>query len=281
MKQAFAVLAVATAAAASLASTSVAGQDRQDPSFLRRLVLAAVPRMPDGKPDLRGRWEAPPLFNSNVLEEHAAGFGIQAGKSVIIDPPDGKLPYQSWALAQRDRNRRGENAYEDNEGKCILSGLPRIMLFSFEIAHAPGQIVLFYEYVHTTRIIHMDGRPHLPDHFRMYMGDSIGRWEGDTLVVDTTNFNGRTWMALGGDFLTDAAHLVERFTLSDPNTLKWTATITDPKAYSRPFTMQTAAPLIRSMPEEMFDESCHEGNADLDNLKNLYDQAREAGKPSK
>lgn len=272
----FAVLAAAIAVVS--ASTAVAGQDRQNPESLRRLVLKEIPRTPDGKPDLRSRWEAPPLYNSNILEEHAAGFGIQAGKSVIIDPPDGKLPYQPWALAEREVNRRSENSYLDNEGRCILSGLPRIMLFTFEIAYVPGQILLFYEYVHTTRLIHMDRREHLPEVFRMYMGDSIGRWEGDTLVVDTKNFNGLTWMALGGDFVTDAARIVERFAMIDPNTLKWTATITDPKAYTRPFTMQTAAPLLRAMPDEMFDETCHEGNADLDNLKNLYDQAQERAK---
>lgn len=88
------------------------------------------PRTPDGKPDLRGHWIAPPLRNSNILEEHAGGFGIQAGQSVVVDPPDGKIPYQPWALAERDRRRRPENNYEDTEGRCILSGMPRIMLFS-------------------------------------------------------------------------------------------------------------------------------------------------------
>jgi hypothetical protein len=251
------------------------GQDRQEPGSQRRLVLKGpVPRTPDGKIDLRGRWDAPPLFNSNIIEEHPAGFGIQAGKSVIIDPPDGKLPYQPWALAERERRRRPENAYEDNEGRCFPSGVPRIMLFTFEIAYSPGYIVLLYEYVHTTRLIRMNG-PHLPGPFRLWMGDSVGRWEGDTLVVDTTGLTGKTWMALGGDFLTEAAHIVERFTMPDPNTLTWQATIDDPKAYTRPFTMQTAAPYRRGEPEEMIDETCHEGNADLVHLKNNYDRARE------
>src|SRR3990170_4823813 len=95
------------------------------PRSTPRLVLSGpVPRTPDGKPDLRGFWNAPPLFSSNILEEHLAGFGIQAGKSVVIDPPDGTIPYQPWALARRNENRREENAYLDNEGRCILSGMP-------------------------------------------------------------------------------------------------------------------------------------------------------------
>jgi hypothetical protein len=232
--------------------------------------------MPDGKPDLRGFWNAPPLYSSNILEEHIAGFGLQAGKSVVIDPPDGKIPYQAWAVAQRNENRREENAYLDNEGRCIVSGLPRIMLFSFEVKYAAGAIFFFFDYVHATRIIHMDGRPHLPDGIRLWMGDSIGHWEGDTLVVDTTNLNGKPWFALGGDFMSESGHVVERISMSDANTLKWQATITDPKAFTRPWTMQWNAPYVRGTEQEMLDDDCHEGNADLAHLKNTYDAARAA-----
>jgi hypothetical protein len=233
-----------------------------------------IPRTPDGKPDLRGAWVAPPLYNSNILEEHPGGFGIRAGRSVVIDPPDGKIPYQPWALAQRNENRKPENAYLDNEGRCILSGLPRVMLFEFNIEYAGPDILLFFGYVHTTRIIHMDGRPRVPENVRLWLGDSHGRWEGDTLVVETTNFNGKFWFALGGDFMTDAGRIVERFRLSDANTLQWEATITDPKAYTRPWTWKWNEPYKRGPVEEELDDDCHEGNADLDNLKATYDAAR-------
>jgi hypothetical protein len=268
----------AVAGMIALASLPLAGQEggRGGRNARPAVPGGPVPRTPDGKPDLRGKWEAPPLFNSNIIEEHPAGFGIQAGKSLVVDPADGKLPYQPWALAQRDVNRRPENAYLDNEGRCIMSGVPRIMLFTFEVAYAPGYIVLVYDYVHHTRAIPMDGRAHLPNGIRLWMGDPVGRWEGDTLVVDSTNFNGKPWMALGGDFISDAAHMVERFTLTDSNTLSWQATIDDPKAYTRPFTMQTAAPFTRSESDEMIEDSCHEGNADLLHLKNMYDAAQKA-----
>jgi hypothetical protein len=236
------------------------------------LVLKTMPRTADGKPDLRGVWDAPPLFSSNIFEEHPAGFGIQAGKSVVIDPPDGKIPYQPWALAQRDENRKSENAYLDNEGRCVLSGMPRIMLFSFHVAYAGNDIVLISDYAHTTRFIHMDRRTHLPASIKMFHGDSVGSWEGETLVVETTNFNGQFWFALGGDFATDALHMVERFTMTDPNTLAWTATLTDPKTYTRPWTMQWNRPYVRGRQRETGEAACHEGNTDLVHMKNVYDQ---------
>jgi hypothetical protein len=244
------------------------------PAATKRLVLKGpVPRTADRKPDLRGHWNSPPLFNSNILEEHPAGFGILAGKSVVIDPPDGVIPYQPWALAQRNENRKGENAYLDNEGRCFPSGMPRIMLFSFQIDYAGNEILMLFEYVHSTRLIHMDRRTHLPDAMRTYFGDSIGYWEGDTLVVETTNLNGKSWLALGGDFVSDAATVVERFSMPDANTLAWEATITDPKVFTRPWTWRWNRPYLRGTWDELPENHCHEGNYDLVHLKNTYDQA--------
>ena len=233
-----------------------------------------VPRTADSKPDLRGAWNSPPLFNSHILEEHLGGFGIQPGRSVVVDPPNGIIPYQPWALAQRNENRRSENAYLDNEGRCIISGLPRVMLFSFEMQYSANNIVMFFGYGHITRVIHMDRRTHIPDNIRLWMGDSVGWWEGDTLVVDTANFNGKAWFVLGGDFSTDALHIVERFTMSDANTMQWQATLTDPKAYTRPWTMQWNRPYRRGAIQEIENDECQEGNDVLAHLKNNYDLAR-------
>jgi len=238
-------------------------------------------RTADGKPDLRGYWIAPPLRNSNILEEHAGGFGIQAGKSVVIDPPDGIIPYQPWALKQRDYNRRPEMNYEDNEGKCVLSGMPRIMLFSFRITYSEDNILFLSDYIGATRVIRTKGQ-HVPKGVRLYMGDPIAHWEGDTLVVDITNFNGRFWFALGGDFAGDEMHMTERIRMLDANTLTWQATITDPKTFTRPWTM-TAGPFERELTgrlEEEIEDSCHEGNADLDNLKRNYDKFKANEKAS-
>src|SRR3990167_3343185 len=119
----------------------------------------------------------------------------------------------------------------------------------------------------------MNRKTHLPDAVRLWMGDPLGRWEGDTLVVDGTNYNGKAWFALGGDFMTDSGTTVERFVMKDSDALAWTVTITDPKAYTRPWTMTTAAQFQRRPLDEQLEDTCHEGNADLDNLKNVYDMA--------
>jgi hypothetical protein len=276
-------LMVGAALVYALASTHLAGQggapsairsDADGPAATTRLVLKGpVPRTRDGKPDLRGHWNSPPLYNSNILEEHPAGFGILAGKSVVIDPPDGVIPYQRWALAQRNENRKAENAYLDNEGRCFPSGVPRIMLFSFDIQYAAHEILLFFEYVHATRIIHMDRRTHIPANIRSFFGDSIGYWEADTLVVETTNLNGKFWFALGGDFMTEAGRVVERFWMPDINTLGWQATITDPKTFTRPWTWQWNRHYVRGVENEILDNHCHEGNSDLVHLKNTYEAA--------
>lgn len=279
MRAKFVGVGVAVATVLSVASVPAIGQGQGDGNERQGRGPGApggpVPRMADGRPDMRGRWQAPPLLNSNIIEEHSGGFGIQAGKSLVVDLPDGKIPYQPWALAQRDVNRRDENAYRDNEGKCMVSGVPRVMFFSFELVYAPGHVALLFEpNYHGNRIIPVDGRTHLPDAIRLYMGDPVGRWEGDTLVVDSTNFNGKVWFALGGDFATDAFHIVERFRMRDANTLTWTATLTDPKAYTRPWTMINGAPYVRSRSaDEWLEDTCHEGNADLVHLKNIYDAA--------
>ena len=224
------------------------------PRSTPRLVLQGpVPRTADGKPDLRGAWNAPPLYNSHILEEHRGGFGIQPGKSVVIDPPDGIIPYQPWALAQRNENRRSENAYLDNEGRCIVSGMPRIMLFTFEMQYAANDIVLFFGYGHVTRFIHMDRRTHLPDGIRLWMGDSIGWWEGDTLVVDTTNFSAKTSLRGSDEHL----HLVERFSLVDANTLDYQFTADDPTVWTQPW---SAALRLHRTNEVMYEFACHEGN---------------------
>lgn len=236
---------------------------------------STILRTPDGKPNLRGFWDGPPLLNSYILEEHHGGFGIQAGPTVVIDPPDGKIPYQPWALAQRNENRKAENAYLDNGGRCILPGMPRIMLFSFEAQYAANDLVLVFSHNRTTRIIHMDRRTHIPSAIRLWLGDSFGYWEGDTLIVDSANFNGKFWFALGGDFATNALHIVERFVLSDANSLQWQATLSDPKAFTRPWTWRQWV-FRRGTEEEWLEDACHEGNAALVHLKHVYDKARGA-----
>ena len=118
-------------------------------------------------------------------------------------------------------------------------------------------------------VIPTDGRPHLPAGIRLFMGDSRGRWEGDTLVVETTNFNGKTWLAVAGDFHSDALQTVERFTMVDLNIISYEATLTDSKVYTRPWTL--ALPLTRfALGDEIWEEECHSGNVDFSHMRALY-----------
>jgi hypothetical protein len=234
-----------------------------------------IPRMADGKPDMRGRWYGGARA-TNILEENPGGFGVRAGKSLVIDPPDGRFPYQPWALEERNRRRLAENSYDDPEGKCILAGVPRIMNFTFQLDQIDDQLVFWSDYVHHWRFIPMKPRPHLPDRIRLWMGDSVGRWEGDTFVVDIRNHNGKAWMGLGGDFYSDAAQMVERWTMLNANTLQYRITITDPKVYTRPVTLEYGPFTKSTQWLDEIEDSCHEGNASLVNMKRIQDRARAA-----
>ena len=118
------------------------------------------------------------------------------------------------------------------------------------------------------RHIFMDGRAHLPDNVRLWQGDSIGHWEGDTLVVDTTNQNGKTWLNEAGDVVSHAAHVVERF-IPSANGITYRATVSDPLVYTRPWTLQV--PLNRKA-DEILEVACHEDNGDLQHLKDVKDE---------
>ena len=241
-----------------------------------------IPRRADGKPDLTGRWNGSGgvLHNTVILEDHPGGFGIQAGGTLIVDPRDGIIPYQPWALAERNRRREDANGYEDQVGHCEFYEVARLHSFAFDIVHSGSQVIINHTQ-HITRVIDTNRRQHLPQSIRLWLGDPIGRWEGDTLVVDTTNLNGIGRMALGGDFYSADAHLVERFTMKDSNTIDWTLTVTDPKVFTRPWTMTSHEPMKRERDAPNFDgeDTCHEGNVDLVHLRNVYEQEHGKGTP--
>jgi hypothetical protein len=154
--------------------------------------------------------------------------------------------------------------------RCISRGvvgsmLPVVYNNGNEIVQAPGYVALRNEMIHETRIIPLDGRKALPATFRSYMGDSRGRWEGDTLVVRTTNMNGQNGLQANGQLMltSDAVELVERFTRTGPDTLQYQVTITDPKTWTRPWTL--AFPLQRESGYQIFEYACHEGNYSMRN----------------
>jgi hypothetical protein len=227
-----------------------------------------VARTPDGKPDLTGFWNADTrgAFPPNNLEEHPPSFLRPGGRSAVVDPPDGTIPYHAWAVKERDWRRRPQNSWLDPEGHCFLSGTPRQMyVMPYQIIQTKDAVVILYEYIHAVRIIHLDDRKHLTDKIRLWQGDSIGHWEGNTLVVDTTNNNGKTWFDLSGNLRSSAAVVVERLTPVDSDTIRYTATITDPMVFTRPWTM--GFDIARLGETEVLESACHEDERDQEHLR--------------
>jgi len=186
--------------------------------------------------------------------------------SIVIDPADGRIPAltpqaQNRMAALNKANERLAEGPEDRplSERCIVrpnSGPPMTPTGynnNFQLVQAPGYVVIFNEQIHDARVVPMDGRPHLPQTVRQWMGDSRGHWEGDTLVVDTTNFTDKANFRGSGENL----HLVERFTRSDPNTLLYEFTVNDPQSFTRSWTGQI--PMKRTQ-EPMYEYACHEGN---------------------
>jgi len=257
----FAALALVAATLAFVPSAAGQGPGRG------RTAQKAGPftRLPDGKPNMQGYWETRVFFTAFDLEAHPkAEFGIPAGPGVVVDPPNGKIPYQPWAL-EKKKDIVAHHMFDDPQAHCWLSGVPRQMYtpFGFQILQPPGNVLLLYEAFHSYRIIPLNGRPHPADAIRMFEGDSRGHWEGDTLVVDVTNQNEKTWFDMTGNFHSDALHVIEHYTMVDANTIRYEATLEDPKVFTQPW--KIAFDLGRNLQAdyEQLEYACVEGEQDL------------------
>lgn len=237
----------------------------------RRPQPGPVPRTAGGTPDLQGSWSARGIAATQILEDHPAEPPfLREGKTIVVDPADGKIPYQPWALAERNWRRQPQNNYYDPDTHCLPAGIPRQMFdmnLPALILQTPGQIMMLHENNHAFRVIPTDGRPHLPQTLRPMQGDSVGRWEGGTLVVETTNNSGKNWLGQYGDFVSAAATVTERFTMADADTIDYRATIDDPAVFTRPWTI--GFQLARNPDTEMLEAACHEDNQDPKYMKSL------------
>jgi hypothetical protein len=231
-----------------------------------------IRRTADGKPDLSGFYSADSRGANYGLEQHPQDFLTPATQGVVVDPPDKKLPYQPWARAERIERELPERGYDDPTAHCFVAGVPRSMYTPspYQILQPPGYVVMLFERM-SWRQIPMDGRPHLPDTVRLWQGDSVGRWEGDTLVIDTTNLNGKAWLNEVGDVLTYDAHIVEQLIPKDGDNVTYRATVTDKLAYTAPWTIEMN---LRRQQDEILEVACHEDNGDLHHLKDVRDEAR-------
>jgi hypothetical protein len=221
------------------------------------------PRTADGKPDLSGIWQSFTTANWDI-QAHGAqpgphpeimgAWGASPGGQSIVE--GGEIPYRSEALAKKKENFEKRMAvkvtndphrYDSGEPElqCYRPGIPRAnyMPFPFQIFQTPGEILVVYEFKGASRTIYMD--PHREAPTDSWMGWSNGHWEGDTLVVDVTDFNDHTWFDRAGNYHSDALHVVERYTPVSPYHLMYEATIEDPKVFTRPWKIKF--PLYRRL----------------------------------
>jgi hypothetical protein len=229
-------------------------------------------RLADGQPDVQGIWAAQQGGSVSLSNPISGGADLQrriTGKDIrvpsrIIDPPDGQVPYQPWAAA---RQKQQESVYDrptkpehiDPQHRCLLSGIPRLYTIvpPLKIVQPPGFVVFIWDEYHAYRVIPLDGRPHIAPNVKLWMGDARGHWEGNTLVVDTTNLKGNR-LSFTGDFLSDNARILERITFVDADTMSYEATVDDPTVFTRSWTMRVVHK--RRPDDEMWESACYEGN---------------------
>ncbi|MEQ1948879.1 MAG: hypothetical protein ABL995_16935 [Bryobacteraceae bacterium] len=244
----------------------------QEPDVAPAKTGTNLRRMADGKPNITGYYQ-PDAGGANYgLERHEKVFLTPASRGLVIDPKDGLLPYQPWARQERIEREKPYRGYDDPTAHCFPAGVPRGFYAPapYQILQTPGYVVFLFERM-AWRIVPLNRRTHLRDNVRLWQGDSIGHWEGDVLVVETTNLNGKTWLNEVGDVVSHAARVVERFYPVDANQVIYRATVSDPVVYTRPWTIEI--PLNRE-PEELLEVACHEDNGDLQHLKDVRDEYR-------
>jgi hypothetical protein len=199
--------------------------------------------------------------------------------SLVVDPPEGRVPLKKEAEQRRDDFAKQETDSFDFMSpwdRCITRSIPGSFFpagynNAYQIVQSKGYVVIHYEMIHNARIIPTDGRPHQPSTLRTWDGDSVGHWEGNTLVVDIANYNGKGWIAtnaaagrIKGIPQSEKLHVVERFTRTNDGNIAYRVTIEDPTYYTKPWT--ASIPLVRDDSYQMFEYACHEGNKAVEDI---------------
>jgi len=226
----------------------------------------------DGQPDIEGYYQA--LGNSGGagtnLEPMASFMGGAAtSPGVVIDPPDGKIPYLPWARVRRDEVQKSHlhpnQAQVDTRNRGWPDGVPRINYYSvnpFQILQPEGAVLILYEAQHEFRYIPLDGRPQIDQGVKLWMGSSRGHWEGTTLVAEVTHISDRVRFSISGDFASDEVKITERWNWTDGDTIMHSATFEDPKVYTRPFTVAKTIKRVKDRGFEIMEYSGVEGEKD-------------------
>jgi hypothetical protein len=261
------------AAAFGALSLTLAGQAIPTTPRPAAAVANQVPRTSTGKPDLTGVWQG----GSNRIgtwEEANGGGGTNSTTGQIspfaVRGPQEKAPYQPWAAEKvlESFNRRG---IDDPMARCLAPGVPRTTtmgLFPMQIVQTDKTIVMLFEVFHVFRVIPLDAK-HPEDLESSFMGDSVGHWNGDTLVVDAIGFNDKTWLAGTGTFHSDKLHVVEKFTRKDQNTIAYEVTMDDPAVFTKPWTTQSTFMLRPGT--RLREYECVENNTDIGRYKKLLE----------
>ena len=212
-------------------------------------LAAPVPKTSDGTPDLSGVWETSPGYTGNIAR----------------DLKNGEVAFQPWAETLY-KHRVETMSREDPQARCVLSGVPRenVVPYPFKILNTNGEIVILYEALHSYRQIFMDGRPLPKNPNPTWMGYSVGHWEGDTLVVESSGFVDNNWLDNNGHPGTEALHLTERFRRRDFGHIDAAITVDDPKAYKKPWTVNLKFNL--NPDTELIEYVCDENEKDVNHL---------------
>jgi hypothetical protein len=212
-------------------------------------LSAPAPKSADGKPDFTGVWQVAPGYTGNIAKDLKAG----------------EVSFQPWA-EELYKHRLGNEGREDPQAYCVLSGVPRehVVPYPFKILQPPGEVVILYEALHSYRQIYMDGRALPKDPNPAWMGYSVGRWDGDTLVVESNGFEENNWLDNGGHPGTEALRLTERFHRRDFGHIDLEITIDDPKAYTKPWKVNL---VFTANPDtDLIEYVCDENEKDLKHL---------------
>ena len=266
------LLSAAALSAQQQAPRMVAGCPVADPVTFHACAVAKTktftpPRTPDGVPNISGYWDR--LYLSQDIEEHDRdAFNTQAGPSIVVDTPDRRVPYQPWAM---ELKKKMVATYISPLASCFSPGVPRWVIAPgpHQIVQTPGHIFYLLEFAHSHRVIPTTAKPHVGSDIRLFNGDSRGRWEGNSLIVDVTNANGRTWIDNAGNFYSDRLRVVERFTMMDADHIHYEARIEDPQVYTRPWTMVSALVRNKQPDFQFFEQACHEGNRSIEGSESI------------
>jgi hypothetical protein len=214
-----------------------------------------IPRLPSGKPDFSGIWQTTAAADYD-LEPHSGRRDGPPGPGVV---EGGKIPYLPAALEQRKKNFAARQT-DDPRLKCWTLGTPRGIYYPepFQIFQRDRDVSIVFQFGHSVRTIHTNGtlHPEVTDN-EFWLGDSRGKWEGDTLIVDVRDFTDETWLDRSGNFHSKALHVVEHWKFLDANTLEYRATLDDPNVFSEPWTLSVLLHRHREKNFQLIENYCH------------------------